>query len=69
MALLLLELSELALEVRGLYLCILSGRPVGRPFALAGRQEVPRVSACLEEAHSLGVFSPSCKEVLNTSNV
>ncbi|XP_064299719.1 meiosis expressed gene 1 protein homolog isoform X2 [Phalacrocorax carbo] len=32
-------------------------------------QEVPCISRCLEEAHSLDEFSPSYKEVLNTSNM
>ncbi|XP_032841745.1 meiosis expressed gene 1 protein homolog isoform X1 [Tyto alba] len=32
-------------------------------------QEVPCISRCLEEAHSLDEFSTSYKEVLNTSNM
>ncbi|XP_074428717.1 meiosis expressed gene 1 protein homolog isoform X1 [Larus michahellis] len=32
-------------------------------------QEVPGISRCLEEAHSLDEFSTSHKEVLNTNNM
>ncbi|KAM6287062.1 meiosis expressed gene 1 protein homolog isoform 1-T1 [Spheniscus humboldti] len=43
--------------------------PVDRPSELMVTQEVPCISRCFEEAHSLDEFSTSYKEVLNTSNM
>lgn len=46
-----------------------AGTPVDRPSKLMVTQELPGISRCLEEAHSLDEFSTSYREVLNTSNM
>lgn len=43
--------------------------PVDSPSESMVTQEVPHVSGCLEETHSLDELSTSYKDILNTNNM
>lgn len=70
MSLLVFEVHQAGtLNIWPLYIYFWAGTPVDRPSELMVTQEVPHISRCLEETHSLDEFRTSYKEVLNTSNM
>lgn len=63
------EVTELELSIHDLYVFIFwAGRPVDRHWELMVTHKVPDLPTCLEEKHSLGESSTSCKEELNTND-